>query len=57
MSYPTFMFITVVPLPTVQVPVTLPAGGDALPGVIALELLVYLAGGGAAHVGALVAPV
>ena len=57
MSYPTFMFITVVPLPTVQVPVTLPAGGDALPGVIALELLVYLAGGGAAHVGAFVAPV
>ena len=51
------MLITIVSLPTVLVTVALPAGRDALPGGVALELLPHLAGGGAAHVGALVAPV
>ena len=57
LSVATCMFITCVPLPAVLVTVALPAGGDALPGGVALELLPHLAGGGAAHVGTLVAPV
>ena len=51
------MLITGIPLPTVQIPITLPASRNALPGLVALELGVNLTRGGAAHVRALIAPV